>query len=113
MLALVGAGAAGGIAATFNAPIAGVMFTLEVLVGEFSVGAVSSMVFASVSASVVSRLFLGDYPSFHVPAYDLVSNWELFMYLGLGIVAAFVACSSCARSTSPRTSSTGGPYPTG
>jgi CIC family chloride channel protein len=91
LLALVGAGAAGGIAATFNAPIAGVMFTLEVLVGEFNVVTVSSMVFASVSASVVSRLLLGDYPAFHVPAYELVSNWELVMYLGLGVAAAFVA----------------------
>jgi len=91
LLALVGAGAAGGIATTFNAPIAGVMFTLEVLVGEFNVVSVSSMVFASVSAGVVSRLFLGDYPAFRVPAYELVSNWELLMYLGLGIVAAFVA----------------------
>lgn len=91
LLALVGAGAAGGIAATFNAPIAGVMFTLEVLVGEFSVAHVSSMVFASVSASVVARQFLGDYPSFHVPAYELVSNWELLMYLGLGVLAAGAA----------------------
>lgn len=91
LLALVGAGAAGGVAATFNAPIAGVMFTLEVLVGEFSVGSVSSMVFASVSASVVSRLLLGDYPAFHVPAYELVSHWELLMYLGLGVVSAFAA----------------------
>lgn len=91
LLALVGAGAAGGIAATFNAPIAGVMFTLEVLVGEFGVASVSSMVFASVSASVVSRLLLGDYPAFHVPPYTLVSNWELPMYLGLGVAAAFVA----------------------
>jgi chloride channel protein, CIC family len=91
LLALVGAGAAGGIAATFNAPIAGVMFTLEVLLGEFNVASVSSMVFASVSASVVSRYFLGDYPAFHVPSYQLVSNWELPMYLGLGAVAAFAA----------------------
>ena len=91
LLALVGAGAAGGIAATFNAPIAGVMFTLEVLVGEFNVASVSSMVFASVSASVVARQFLGDYPSFHVPAYQLVSNWELLMYLGLGVLAAGAA----------------------
>ena len=91
LLALVGAGAAGGIAATFNAPIAGVMFTLEVLVGEFGVASVSSLVFASVSASVVARQFLGDYPSFRVPAYELVSNWEILMYLGLGVLAAGAA----------------------
>ncbi len=91
LLALVGAGAAGGIAATFNAPIAGVMFTLEVLVGGFSIASVSSMVFASVSASVVARQFLGDYPAFRVPVYELVSNWELLMYLGLGALAAFAA----------------------
>ena len=91
LLALVSAGAAGGIAATFNAPIAGVMFTVEVLTGEFSVVTVSGMVFASVSASVVARQFLGNYPSFRVPAYELVSNWELFMYLGLGVLAAGAA----------------------
>ncbi len=91
LLGLVGAGAAGGIAATFNAPIAGVMFTLEVLLAEFNVVSVSSMVFASVSASVVARAFLGDYPSFHVPSYQLASNWELLMYLGLGVLAAGAA----------------------
>ena len=91
LLALLAAGAAGGIAGTFNAPIAGVMFTLEVLVGEFSVASVGSMVFASVSSAVVVRLFLGNYPAFQVPTYALVSNWELLMYLGLGVAAAFAA----------------------
>ena len=91
LLALIAAGAAGGIAGTFNAPIAGVMFTLEVLVGEFSVASVGSMVFAAVSSAVVVRFFLGNYPAFQVPAYSLVSNWELLMYLGLGIAAAFAA----------------------
>lgn len=91
ILALVGSGAAAGVAATFNAPIAGVMFALEVLLGEYTVPAVSTMVFAAVSASVISRLFLGDHPSFVLPAYSLVSSWELFFYLGLGVVSALGA----------------------
>ncbi len=91
ILTLVGCGAAAGIAATFNAPIAGVMFALEVLLGEYTVQAFSAMVFASVSASVVSRFFLGDHPAFMVPAYSLVSAWELPLYLGLGVVAALGA----------------------
>ena len=91
ILALVGSGAAAGIAATFNAPIAGVMFALEVLVGEYTVQAFSTMVFAAVSASVVSRFFLGDHPAFAVPSYSLVSSWELPLYLGLGIVGALAA----------------------
>ena len=91
LLALVGAGAAAGIAATFNAPIAGVMFALEVLVGEYTVQAFSTMVFAAVSASVVSRYFLGDHPAFAVPSYALVSSWELPLYVGLGIVGALAA----------------------
>jgi chloride channel protein, CIC family len=91
LLTLVAAGAAGGIAGTFNAPIAGVMFTFEVLAGEFTITSVGSMVFAAVSSSTVVRLFLGDAPAFTVPAWDYVSNWELLMYLGLGILGAFVA----------------------
>lgn len=91
ILALVGSGAAAGIAATFNAPIAGVMFSLEVLLGEYTVPAVSTMVFAAVSGSVVSRFFLGDHPAFAVPAYSLVSSWELLLYLGLGVASALGA----------------------
>lgn len=90
-LALVGAGAAAGIAATFNAPIAGVMFALEVLMGAYSIRAVGTMVFSSVSAAAVSRFFLGDDPAFTVPPHALLSAWELPMYAGLGIVCALAA----------------------
>jgi len=91
VLTLVASGAAAGLAATFNAPIAGVMFALEVLLGEYTVQAFSTMVFASVSASVVSRFFLGSHPAFAIPSYSLVSHWELLMYLGLGVAAAIGA----------------------
>lgn len=87
---LVAAGAAGGISATFNAPIAGVVFSLEVILREFSARAFSVVVLASVTAAVISRAFLGNYPAFFVPPYDLRSPWELLFYAGLGVLAALV-----------------------
>lgn len=59
---LVACGAAGGIAATFNAPVAGVIFAMEVILGEFAIANFSTVVIASVTASVVARIFMGDVP---------------------------------------------------
>lgn len=91
MINLVASGAAAGIAATFNAPIAGVMFALEVLLGEFGLLNLSTMVISAVTASVVSRAILGDYPAFSVPVYSLRSPLELLLYLGLGIASGLAA----------------------
>jgi len=88
---LVGCGAAAGIAATFNAPIAGGIFALEVILGEFEVGTFGPIVLSSVTATVISRVFLGNYPAFDVPKYDLVSTWEIPAYLIMGILAGLVA----------------------
>jgi len=88
---LVGCGAAAGIAATFNAPIAGAIFALEVILGEFEMGTFGPIVLASVMATVVSRAFLGNYPAFSIPKYNLVSIWEIPAYLIMGFLAGLVA----------------------
>ncbi len=88
---LVASGAAAGIAATFNAPIAGVLFSVEVILGDFGFQSLGTVVISAVTASVVSRAILGDFPAFVVPAYSLNSPWELVLYLGLGVLAGFAA----------------------
>lgn len=87
---LLACGAAGGIAATFNAPIAGVFFSMEVILRKFSTVYFSMVVIAAVTSSIIGRAFIGDIPAFQVPPYALVSPWELLFYTLLGLLAALV-----------------------
>jgi CIC family chloride channel protein len=85
--ALVAAGAGAGIAAAFNAPIAGVFFALEIILGELTGSAVGVVALATVLSSVVTQALAGAQPAFKVPAYAFNSAWELLLYLGLGLLA--------------------------
>lgn len=88
---LVACGTAAGIAATFNAPIAGAIFALEVVLGKFTTRYFGAVVISSVTGGIIGRAFLSDSPAFVVPAYPLNSFAELPIYILLGFLAALVA----------------------
>ncbi|WP_299626478.1 chloride channel protein [Pelagibius sp.] len=89
---LLGCGVAAGVAASFNAPIAGTFFALEVVVGHYALSAFAPIVIASVTGTLISRARYGDFPAFILPEnWTIVSFWEFPAFALLGLVSALAA----------------------
>ena len=88
---LLGCGVAAAISTSFNAPIAGVFFALEVVIGHYALSAFAPIVIASVFGTIISRIHFGDFPAFSVPDHNLVSFLEFPAFALLGVISAIMA----------------------
>ncbi len=88
---LVAAGAGAGLGASFNAPIAGMLFALEVVIGGFSVRHLSAIVLASVTAAVTTTSLVGEESLLVGRPFDLGNPWELSLYAVLALVISGMA----------------------
>jgi CIC family chloride channel protein len=87
---LVACGAAGGISATFNAPLAGVFFALELILRNFETRSFGLVVLSSVTADAIGRAAFGSHPFLALPGFTFSSPLELVLYAGLGVLATGV-----------------------
>ncbi len=88
---LIACGSAAGIAAQFNAPLAGVLFAQEIImIGQFQLQTFGVIVISSGLATAISRAYYSSAPTFGKLSYNLTSAWELLAYILLGLVIGFL-----------------------
>lgn len=97
-ITLIAAGAGGGIAATFNTPVGGILFAAEIVLHEISARTLVPVALATATATYIGRLFFGRHPSFFIPKletpfFELARPLVLLGYLGLGVIAGLVAAA--------------------
>lgn len=90
---LVGCGTAAAISASFNTPLAGVIFAMEVVMMEYAVASFIPLILSSVSAAILSRIVFGNDVAFIVPTVDLQSLWEIPNFILLGLVIGSIAAA--------------------
>ncbi|MGH8928890.1 MAG: chloride channel protein [Acidimicrobiia bacterium] len=88
LLSLVAAGAGAGLGASFNAPIAGMLFAMEVILGSFAVRHMSAIVIASVTAAITSRSIVGEELALRAGSYGLEDPRQLLVFVALSALAA-------------------------
>ncbi len=95
-ITLIAAGAGAGIAATFNTPVGGVLFALEIIVHEVSVRTIVPIAIATATGTYIGRLFFGVHPSFIIPNFEtpyfqITQPQVLIFYVGLGLLTGLVS----------------------
>jgi len=95
-ITLIAAGAGGGIAATFNTPVGGILFAIEIMLQEVSVRTLVPVSLATATATYIGRIFFGQSPSFSIPGlempyFHLTDPWVLLSYIGLGLLMGGVS----------------------
>ncbi len=90
---LVACGAAAGIAASFNTPLAGVVFSMEVIMMEYTIAGFAPVILSAVSATAITRFVFGDDSAFSLPSLQLVSLLELPYLLIMGLVIGALAAA--------------------
>jgi len=88
---LIGCGVAAGIAASFNAPIAGAVFAIEVVIGKYTLHSFAPVAISTVIGTSISRLYYGSEPAFGIPGHAVTSFAEIPVYALLGLLSAAVA----------------------